>query len=614
MFFFRYFTGGLSRLSYSLTRPLYALRRFRYTNPISSRVRLAQSSGRSIGYTLRAPFRSLGRGFNGMAARLGIKTPSVGQKSDTGAPAARSRVKQRPATKRKKRAQAVPAQFSQIHLTHQATGQRAILHIGAAVGQSAAEITLGPGRHKPAHLRFSLVSPEEQQAPILLTHLAGRVSLRVDGNEVNQYAPVRSGSCITIDGHEYRCELYAWDRAPTATRVAAGWATDLGPALPYNEDAIGIYQHPDAYMFAIADGVGGGDAGEIISEFAVRYLLAVFHKNVPYSNLRWYDIYKKAFDNINAEVRYFARRYTFIAGSTLTAVVIKNWDAHVAHVGDSRLYHWHANTLRRVTEDHCQQETEQVPSDDGGRSHHPPSAARDVLTKAIGKSDAIHPDLFTVRLQPGDKLLLGTDGVTDEIEIDELAQLVSSLSAEQLPDHLIRLAQERGSKDNVSAIAIDVLVNSREEDAWYAESGDRVYVGYNSLWPLRLKPPRDRHTDPSAARSLRRGLLILLLIAAIIVGSAWLIANQEAEEVVVTVERVSATPTDTPTAQSTGWLTTTATPTRTPTASPTESPIPPTSTLHPALRGKQSPERGIGKGVAAPEDNLTPVATLGGQE
>ncbi len=538
MSFLNSICGIFNRLARVLTSPFRqlrqsgaSLRRLRTANPLTRGVRGIGSSFRRLKQTFRSPKRFLRipmpRGFTQRFKGLGSNNRYLSEFKES-ISGLRSGERDEGARKKRKRV-AQKAEFSQIHMVHLASGQRTVLHVGTTVGQSQAETTINYGGHSPVRLRFTRVNSQEYDAPILMTRLAGNCSILVEGENIRRTVPLRNQTGLTIDGHQYVCELYAWDISPVVTRVNASWATSVGPVRRHNEDAIGIYQHKDAYLFIIADGVGGGDAGDSISEFAVQYLLAVFHKNIKHKNLQWHSIYEKAFANINAEVRQFADRYAFISGTTLTAVVIKDWDAHVAHVGDSRLYHWHVDTLRQVTVDHRNGAGAEQNGQNGRNQTEESPPERNVLTKAVGKNDTINPDLFTIRLQPGDKLLLCTDGVTNQVAHNELSRFMRSMDAEQMPEHLVNLADEGDNNDNASAVAIDVLREGYEEDTWQAKATDRVYVGYNSFWSLYLKPPQELTTSyPFPSWTALLLLVGLVLIVVFVLGTA-LAGNTDGE-------------------------------------------------------------------------------------
>lgn len=593
MVFLSSFIGSIFqriRLAQSwLTTPfrsaLTQVRFLRTGNPITQALRGFRSIGQRISYFLRIPGRFI-KLPTGVSEQLKDTRESL-------------RLPGRERGERKRVKANYTAQFSQIHLTHRASGERTILHIGNITGRSASDITLERGAHKPVRLRFSQVDPQQYSAPILLTVLGGGGALKVDGQTVTRDAPVRNNAIITIDGQEYLCQQFAWDKTPVVTRVEAGWATATGSSREDNEDAIGIYQHKDAYLFAIADGVGGGEAGDRISAFAIQYLLAVFHKNVKY-NLSWRDILDTAFRYINAEVRSFLRRSAFPGGTTLTAVVIKGWDATVAHVGDSRLYLLHGSALTQVTTDHAKQVEHVMNTRHTAESNEPPPT-RDVLDRAIGKTDTIQPDVLTVRLQPGDRLLLCTDGVSNAITAQEIADLLHSASARQAAETLVRMADERGAPDNASAVAIDVLREPYIEDTWRAEPGDRVFVGYSSLWSLKLRKPRTMDTDyPRPARAGCSLLLVLALVGALLWGGARLLggtgpaATDTPSPTVATIPPTLTLPaTNTPTQPPS--VTPSPRPSATPVPTSTQPPtdLPPTSTLRPLSKVALPPESSI---------------------
>jgi len=475
-----------------------------------------QSIGNQLGYLARLPGHYLGlnvpgargRGFRPREAIRDWWNSMPGRES-------RRRIK---AGKR--------AQFSQIHLVNHKDGARTVLHIGTVIGRSQADITFENPARKPVYLRFSHVDPQEHGAPIRLTYVAGDAPLEVNGQPVEQDALIQDDSAIKVAGDTYTCELYAWDKTPVVTRVDAGWATTVGPVRQINEDAIGIYQHKDAYLFAIADGVGGGQDGDLLSEFSIQYLLAVFHKNVPFK-LNWADIFTKVFQYINAEARYFARRSPYPAGTTLTAVVIKNWEAHIAHVGDSRLYLLHNGVFRQVTVDHSKRVEVELETRHANEATEPPPM-RDVLVKAIGKNDTIEPDVFSIPLQPGDRLLLCTDGLTNVVPIENLAHIVSMTRAEPAARHLIQLANDREASDNVSAVVIDVMPDPYLEDIWQARAGERVYVGYDRAWPLKLRKPGEPITEHPAAR--RAGCAAFLVGILLIGVVLWVLSGRGGDQ------------------------------------------------------------------------------------
>jgi hypothetical protein len=226
-------------------------------------------------------------------------------------------------------------------------------------------------------------------------------------------------------------------------------------------------------------------------------------------------------------MRNFVKRSAFSAGTTLTSVIIKDWEASIAHVGDSRLYHWRNDTLTQITRDHARREPI-IENTRRANDTRTPSPMRDVLEKAMGKTDLIQPDLINLRLLPGDKLLLCSDGVTGVIPIEELGQLVANERANTLAETLVRIANEKGTKDNASAVAVEVMREGYVEDIWRARETDRIYVG-NRNRSLRLNKPED-HLEthhPERRGNWLRAIVALIILVGIIWGISALNTRQQ---------------------------------------------------------------------------------------
>ncbi len=432
------------------------------------------------------------------------------------------------------------AQYSQIHLTDETTKTRTIVHIGTTIGRSSTEVTVGTVGS--TRLRFTQIDPASHAGHIGLTVVYSREKVLLDGKPVSGEVPMNDGAVISVGKQTYSTKLFAWDRTPIVIRVNAGWATSTGAVRENNEDAIGLYQHQRGYLFALADGVGGAQHGDQMSAFAIHYLLAVFNRNIPY-DLNWEAVLGKAYQNINAEIRNFVKRSAFSAGTTMTSVIIKDWEASIAHVGDSRLYHWRNDTLTQITRDHAHREAI-VENTRHANETRTPSPMRDILEKALGKSDTIQPDLINLRLLPGDKLLLCSDGVTGVIPIEELGQWVANEPANTLADTLVRLANEKGTRDNASAVAVEVMREGYVEDIWRAHETDRIYAGYRSR-PLRLGKPDDRLETHHPERRSNRVRMIVAL--AVLVGVIWGLSslNARQQNLISAAQTTTATPTAT---------------------------------------------------------------------
>lgn len=464
------------------------------------------------------------------------------------------------------------ADYSQIHIT---TGnQKQVLHIGATTGSTSAVLALHEATEKPLSLTFRRVNDAQYGAPFMLS-IEGDCEAALNGRVLQDEMPVRNRSHLNIDDGDYLIEFFAWQSLPYAPRMEVGWYTHKGPIRHHNEDAIGMAKSSYGQIFVVADGVGGGERGELISEFAVQYLLATFDRNIRY-NYDWIKLLEQAYKNINQEVRRFGMQSQALTGTTLTCVVMKGWDAFVAHVGDSRLYHVTGGVAHLVTTDHVRVVKRSANSID---SELPTQLERNVLAKAIGKEDQIEPQLIVRRLQPGDSLLLMTDGAAAKLTNDELAQIAATYRPVTLPQHIASVANERFNADNLTVLHVQIKTHNKRT-VWRPEAADRVYVGYNRGWSLRLNAPLAMYTNYRVIRQ-RRSLvvwLIVLLIAAGLTFAAYQARQQTLFALSTTTIAETITPSFTPSPSATRRP-----PTQTPvvTLTATLTQVPPTSTLQP---------------------------------
>jgi protein phosphatase len=464
------------------------------------------------------------------------------------------------------------ADYSQIHLVHE--DHRRVLHIGAATRSTQASLLLREGSDKPLTLTFRRVNDTQYGAPFTLS-ISGECEAAVNGRTIHGETPIPNNSRLSIDDEDYRVEFLAWQALAFAPRLEVGWYTHRGPVRHLNEDAIGIAKSPYGQFFAVADGVGGGERGDLISEFAIRYMLTVFERNIRY-DYDWLDLMRQAFVNINQEVRRFGVQSQALTGTTLTCVILRGWDAFVGHIGDSRLYLVSGGAVTKITHDHVRV-VRRTPIAEG--SPLPAQLERNLLTRAIGKDDVIEPQLTAVRLQPGDHLLLMTDGIGLRVEEDELARLTSTYRPTTLPEHLAVLANERFNADNLSAIHISIKSTNRRT-FWQPEAADRVYVQGSTTPTLHLNAPLAMRTDYQRRRRTRTLLAWVVLIALVVIIAVAVLRSQpsaaliDASPTLRPSATVSFTPSPSPTRRP-------PTATITPTITPTVTFIPPTSTLAP---------------------------------
>jgi len=236
------------------------------------------------------------------------------------------------------------------------------------------------------------------------------------------------------------------------TVIRAGSATDVGRVREINEDRLLVLDG----LFAVADGVGGHQAGEVAAQTAVETLADAFTDHTTEGLV-------SALEQANLAVRNLAQGHPDRRGmgTTMTAVALVEEEGEerlaVANVGDSRVYLLQRGDLVQVTEDHSLVE-ELVR--DGQMTHeeaivHP---QRSVITRALGLEDDVEVDSWQLVPYQGDRLLLCSDGLTNELGDDDIATVLRHHDdATATARELVRRARDHGGNDNVTVVVIDIV-------------------------------------------------------------------------------------------------------------------------------------------------------------
>ena len=262
-----------------------------------------------------------------------------------------------------------------------------------------------------------------------------------------------------------------------------GSRTDIGCLRDHTEDSL-VVTPP---LFAVADGMGGHAAGEVASEIAVRVLseLAPEHPDG--------EALGRAIEEANRAVIQAARegRGRQGMGTTMTAAMLEGERLVIAQVGDSRAYLLHQGKLQQLTRDHSLMadmiEAGQLTPEEA-RTH----PQRSVITRALGSDAHLHPDIYEINVETGDRLLICSDGLSGMIFDDQIENTLRRVQDPQrCASQLVNEAIAAGGHDNVTVIVADV-------------------TGYAEVRRKKLA----RKTKLSIA-------LVLVLFAAIVAGAAW---------------------------------------------------------------------------------------------
>jgi serine/threonine protein phosphatase PrpC len=221
--------------------------------------------------------------------------------------------------------------------------------------------------------------------------------------------------------------------------------TDVGRQRHTNED--NFYDHPP--LFAVADGMGGAQAGEVASEMAIDQFVQERETGEP-AEQQLEEIALAA----NRKIWELAQSDTRHAGmgTTLTAAMLDGQYVAVGHVGDSRLYLYRDGKLERMTRDHSLVEefVRQGKLTPEQAEKHP---QRSVITRALGPEGTVEVDTFRIPARAGDVYLLCSDGLSGMVSDDDLAAILGeSRPLDQTAASLVEAANDNGGRDNITAV------------------------------------------------------------------------------------------------------------------------------------------------------------------
>ena len=235
-------------------------------------------------------------------------------------------------------------------------------------------------------------------------------------------------------------------------------ARDIGKKRHNNEDYVlacepgdEVLESTKGCLYIVADGIGGGAAGEVASLFAAEAIAHHYYNRLddPETAL------KRAIAEANVALYAYAHSHPRFAtmGTTIVAAAIHSATLHFAHVGDSRAYLLRQKRIQRLTRDHNLAGQLAL----GGilttaeAERHP---QRNLLLRSIGSERQVQPDVGQAALLAGDTLLLCSDGLTGRIADSEIGDIAAESTPNQAVRALIDLANRRGGQDNISVVVV----------------------------------------------------------------------------------------------------------------------------------------------------------------
>jgi protein phosphatase len=231
--------------------------------------------------------------------------------------------------------------------------------------------------------------------------------------------------------------------------------TDPGLIRTVNQDDYHI--DPDGRFFIVADGMGGHAGGQEASKLATEAIQAHLDEHWQ-SQVASEELIEQAFYKANQSILQDQQNHPERPDMGTTAVVFmfRQGQSWCAHVGDSRLYRLRSSTLEQITEDHTWVARAMKAGDltpEQARTHQ----WRHVLSQCLGRKDLQQVDVQMMDVQPGDRLLLCTDGLTEELSDNLISSYIQPrLDGEEAAAMLIESAKEKGGRDNITVVIVEV--------------------------------------------------------------------------------------------------------------------------------------------------------------
>ena len=308
------------------------------------------------------------------------------------------------------------------------------------------------------------------------------------------------------------------------TLLRAGAATDVGRVRAVNQDAILATSN----LFVVADGMGGHAAGEVAASTAIATLQAAAETMGTAAGFQ--EAIAKASRTIypaSIEDPSLAGMGTTVVAACLVGTEIGD-RLIVMNVGDSRAYRFRRETLTQITQDHSlvAEMVRRGEITDADAEFHP---QRHVITRALGLDGEVEPDSFPVPIREGDRILLCSDGLTNEVDDEEIILVLARTADPQAAaEDLIARANAHGGADNISVVVVDVLMadDAPEEATAVHKVVTAAATGAADMPPSIGRTPVEPDDEGWIARRRRHGVpraltLRVALFVLLVVGVIW---------------------------------------------------------------------------------------------
>ncbi|WP_297631737.1 Stp1/IreP family PP2C-type Ser/Thr phosphatase [uncultured Clostridium sp.] len=227
------------------------------------------------------------------------------------------------------------------------------------------------------------------------------------------------------------------------------YKSDVGCTRSLNEDYCDFFEVENYGLYIVADGMGGHNAGEIASKMAVTRVIEIVRETI---DVHLKDSLKIAIEKTNEEIYNYSKENNELSGmgTTITAILRVGNDIIIANVGDSSCFGLKDGKITKLTKDHSlvQQLVDMGSISYEQAKNHP---NRNIITRALGTELDLKVDIFEFNIEDFDKYLLCTDGLTNEVNIEKIKEIISE-EKEDSCHKLVEKAKENGGKDNITVM------------------------------------------------------------------------------------------------------------------------------------------------------------------
>ncbi|MBU5482730.1 Stp1/IreP family PP2C-type Ser/Thr phosphatase [Clostridium sp. MSJ-11] len=234
-----------------------------------------------------------------------------------------------------------------------------------------------------------------------------------------------------------------------------GILSDIGNYRSVNEDSVGHFKNDNFAIYIVADGMGGHNAGEIASKLAVDSIIDSLKKLDSIEDGG--KLLESSIEHANSLIYKHSREKSNLSGmgTTITACLVYGDEMVIGNVGDSRCYIINKeNNIIKITKDHS---LVQQLLDDGSITEeeavvHP---NKNIITRALGTNPSILVDIFVINLKDIRKVLLCTDGLTNDVTPNQIYDIIMKNNCCDASKLLVELSKEKGGRDNISVIVFE---------------------------------------------------------------------------------------------------------------------------------------------------------------